>query len=79
MRADRLEEFLCETGRDGAIVLPLLPKAGSAPKRLIVQLHPRDKIPLFTMPGFAMHEGGRATHGAEAVLRHAAALPMART
>ncbi|MGQ0741482.1 MAG: tRNA1(Val) (adenine(37)-N6)-methyltransferase [Alphaproteobacteria bacterium] len=78
MRADRVDDFLGATGRSGIVVLPLLPTVGAPPKRIIVQLRTGDTAPLFTMPGFAMHEDHRATHGAEAVLRHAATLPLTR-
>lgn len=76
LRADRLEDFLSVTGKRGVVVLPLLPSAGDPPKRVIVQLRMGDPAPLATMAGFPLHEDGRPTHGAEAVLRHAAALPI---
>lgn len=76
LRADRLDDFLKVAGRAGAAVLPLLPSAGEAPKRVIVQKRAGDTSPLRTMAGFPLHEDGRPTHGAEAVLRHGAALPI---
>ncbi len=76
LRAGRLNDFLAISGKAGASVLPLLPGVGEPPKRIIVQAVRGDSTPLFTLPGFPLHEGGRPTHGAEAVLRFAAALPL---
>jgi tRNA1(Val) A37 N6-methylase TrmN6 len=78
LRADRLDDFLGVSGKAGAAVLPLLAGVGEPPKRVIVQIRKGDSAALFTAPGFALHEGGRPTHGAEAVLRHGAALPLTR-
>ncbi len=78
LRADRLDDFLGVSGKAGVIVLPLLPTPGEPAKRVIVQARKGDTVPLFTAPGFALHENGRPTHGAEAVLRFAAAIPLAR-
>ena len=79
LRADRLDDFLEVSGRAGVSVLPLLPALGEKPKRVIVQLSKGDRAALFTAPGFALHEDGRPTHGAEAILRHAASLPLTRS
>ncbi len=79
LRADRLDDFLEVSGRAGVSVLPLLPAPGEKPKRVIVQLSKGDSAALFTAPGFALHKYGRPTHGAEAVLRHAASLPLTRS
>lgn len=78
LRADRLNDFLKVSGRTGVAILPLLPGVGEPPKRVIGQIRKGNSAPLYTAPGFALHEGGRPTHGAEAVLRHAAALPLTR-
>jgi tRNA1Val (adenine37-N6)-methyltransferase len=76
LRADRLDDFLNVAGKAGGAVLPLLPSAGEAPKRVIVQKREGDTSPLRTMAGLPLHEDGRPTHGTEAVLRHGAALPL---
>ena len=78
LRADRQDDFLAVSGRAGAVVLPLLPGVGEPPKRVIVQKHLGNTTPFSTMTGFPLHEEGRPTHGAEAVLRHAAALPLVK-
>jgi tRNA1(Val) A37 N6-methylase TrmN6 len=78
LRADRLDDFLQASGRAGVSVLPLLPSIGEKAKRVIVRIRKDDSAALFTAPGFTLHEDGRPTHGAEAVLRHAAALPLTR-
>jgi len=79
LRADRLDDFLNVSGKFGVVVLPLLPSVGEAPKRVIVQLRKGERAALTTMAGFPLHDDGRPTHGADAVLRHAAALPLNRT
>lgn len=76
LRADRLDDFLKASGKFGVVVLPLLSSVGEEPKRVIVQQRKGERAALRTMTGFPLHEGGRPTHGAEAVLRHAAALPV---
>lgn len=76
LRADRQDDFLQASGNAGVAVLPLLPSVGETPKRVIVQKRMGDGSPLRTMAGLPLHEHGRPTHGAEAVLRHGAALPL---
>lgn len=78
LRADRLGDFLAVSGKAGVVVLPLLPAVGEPAKRVIVQIRKDDSQPLFTAAGFPLHEDGRPTHGAEAVLRHGAALPLVK-
>lgn len=76
LRSDRLKDFLDACDNTSAVVLPLLPSVGTAPKRFIVQIRKGRSDPVLRLSGFALHEDGCSTHGAEAVLRHAAALPI---
>jgi tRNA1(Val) A37 N6-methylase TrmN6 len=76
-RADRLAEILAWlAGRAGRIdVLPLLPKAGTAPKRVVLRIRPGGQGGRATLPGLVLHESdGRYTAAADAILRDAAAL-----
>ena len=78
-RADRLEQLLAQfAGRAGEIVVfPLWPGAGKPARRVIVRARKGMASPTRLLPGLVLHEAdGRFTPAAEAVLRHAAALPL---
>ncbi len=77
-RADGLAELLgVMQGKFGGLcVYPLWPKAGQAAKRVIVQGRKNSKAPLQLCAGMVLHEAGKYSAAAEAVLRHAAALVL---
>jgi tRNA1(Val) A37 N6-methylase TrmN6 len=79
-RADRLAEVLAALhGALGELVVfPLWPRAGERPaKRVLVQGRTGSRAPLRLAPGLVLHErDGRYSAAAEAVLRHAKALPL---
>jgi tRNA1(Val) A37 N6-methylase TrmN6 len=81
-RADRLAEVLAALdGPLGALVVfPLWPRAGERPaKRVLVQGRKGSGAPLRLAQGLVLHEpDGRYSAAAEAVLRHAEALPLNR-
>lgn len=76
-RADRLDEILkhMEGLFGGAEILPLLPRTGVAPKRVIIRARKNEKSPIKQCDGLLLHkpEGGY-TDEAEAILRHGEAL-----
>ena len=77
LRADRADEMLAASDGRGVILFPLFPRAGEAPKRMIVQFQKGDDAPLHLTAGLVLHEqDGRNTDAAEAVLRHGAALRL---
>jgi tRNA1(Val) A37 N6-methylase TrmN6 len=80
-RADRLADILSAlAGRVGDLrIHPLWPGQGGKPaKRIIVQARRGARGPLALMPGLVLHQpDGRYTPAADAVLRAAAALPLA--
>ena len=77
IRADRVEEMLAAVDGRGVVLFPLFPRAGEAPKRMIVQFHKGNGEPLRLTAGLVLHEqDGRNTGRAEAVLRHGAALRL---
>lgn len=81
-RADRLDGVLAAyaaAGLGSLAVLPLWPKADGRPaKRVLVQGRRSGRAPLLLLPGLVLHAAdGRFTREADAVLRDAAALPMA--
>lgn len=58
-------------------ILPLLPRAGEAPKRAIAQLRRTSRGEERELEGFVLHQpDGKPTEEAEAVLRHAGALRL---
>ena len=61
-------------GFGAATVTPLWPEAGAAAKRLIVTAQMGSRAPLQLRPGLVLHENGRNTAAAEAILRGGAAL-----
>ena len=79
-RADRLDGlFAALYGSAGAIsVFPLWPNADlSRPaKRVIVQARKGVATPMRLLPGLVLHDNGRYTDSAEAVLRDAAGLEL---
>jgi tRNA1(Val) A37 N6-methylase TrmN6 len=76
IRADRLGEVEATASNASVIVLPLLPRAGESPKRVIVQFR-KSVTGTRTLAGFVLHEvDGRPTTEADAVLRHAAAITL---
>jgi tRNA1Val (adenine37-N6)-methyltransferase len=76
LRADRLAE-LQEGCRAARQTVALLPRAGEAAKRIVVRLFPARPPGDIANPPLILHESdGRPTALAEAVLRHAAALPL---
>ncbi|SME89583.1 tRNA1(Val) A37 N6-methylase TrmN6 [Tistlia consotensis] len=80
LRADRLPEVLAAlAGRAGDLrLLPLWPKPQRPARRLLLQARKGARAPLTLLPGMLLHEpDGRFTLAAEAVLRDAAALPLA--
>lgn len=75
VRADRLDDAMAACPKTGVTVVPLLPRAGEAAKRAIVQIAKGSRGPLRQPPGLVLHEAdGTPTGKAEAILRHGAAL-----
>jgi len=75
IRADRIKDIQAAAGGYGGIVFPLLPRAGSKPKRAIVRIVKLNGAGFSHAAGLILHEAdGRNTEAAEDVLRHAAAL-----
>jgi tRNA1(Val) A37 N6-methylase TrmN6 len=76
-RADRLADLIAALAPafGEARILPLLPKTGAAPKRVIVRAVLGGRGATVEMPGFVLHEpDGRFTAAADKVLRGGAAL-----
>ena len=81
LRADRLNQALAALPEKGVAVFPLWPRAGEAPKRVIVQARKGSNAPFALLPGLVLHsEKGGWTPEADAVLRRGnpLALPGAR-
>ena len=77
LRADRADEMLAAGDGRGVVLFPLFPRAGEAPKRMIVQFQKGSPAPLRLTAGLVLHEAdGRNTDAAEAVLRHGSALRL---
>ena len=77
LRADRVDEILAAGDGTGAVLFPLFPRSGEAPKRMIVQFQKGKPAPLHLTAGLVLHEqDGRNTERAEAVLRHGAMLRL---
>ena len=78
-RADRLgAAFSSLAGRLGAItVYPLWPSRSRPAKRIIIAARKGSAAPLRLLPGLVLHENGAFSAEADAVLRHAKALPVA--
>ena len=74
-RFDAAVAALRGTGFGAVELLPLLPRAGSAAKRVLIRARKGARSPAKILPGLVLHEAdGRFTEAAEAVLRDAAAL-----
>jgi len=79
-RADGLDVVLSglADGFGGVAVLPVHPKPGAPAIRVLVRAIKGSRAPLSLLPGFALADAaGKPTEEAEAVLREAAALPLA--
>ncbi|SFJ00010.1 tRNA1(Val) (adenine(37)-N6)-methyltransferase [Jannaschia pohangensis] len=85
LRADRLADVLTPMAErlGGLIVLPIAGRAGTPANRVILQGRKGARAPLRLLPPFVLHEGAahtgdRDSHtdAAQAVLRHAEALPL---
>ena len=78
LRADRQAEIVDIVGGRGTTVLPLFPRAGEAPKRVIVRIDKEGDAPLRVAAGLVLHlADGKPTPEAEGVLRHAGAVSLA--
>ena len=77
LRADRLDEVMAALPEKGAVILPLLPRAGGTAKRVIVQWRAGCTTPHRILAGFALHQDdNRYTAEADAILRDAGALKV---
>jgi tRNA1(Val) A37 N6-methylase TrmN6 len=77
LRADRLDEVMAALPDQGAVILPLRPRAGGTAKRVIVQWRAGCTEPHRTMDGFVLHQDdNRYTAEADAILRDAGALKV---
>ena len=72
-RADGLDRLLAAMGKKfGAVeIIPLWPKAGEAARRVIVRALKDRRGGLTLQPGIVLHEDGKYTREADAVLREA--------
>jgi tRNA1(Val) A37 N6-methylase TrmN6 len=78
VRADRQHEIIDAVMGRGATILPLFPRMGEAPKRVIVRIEKGSDETFRIAGGLVLHlADGRPTPEADAVLRHAAALAFA--
>ena len=73
---DRLPDMLAalEKGFGGIAVIPLWPDAATAAKRLVVTARLGSRAPFALKPGLILHENGKNTPAAEAILRGGEAL-----
>jgi tRNA1(Val) A37 N6-methylase TrmN6 len=71
--ADRLPAQLAalEKGFGGTTVIPLWPDTATPSKRLIVSAKLGSRAAFTLKPGLVLHENGKFTDAAEAILRHA--------
>lgn len=77
LRADRLNEALAALPDRGVCALPLWPRSGEAPKRVIVQARKGSGAPFALLPGLVLHQkNGAWTDESEAVLRRGEALAL---
>jgi tRNA1(Val) A37 N6-methylase TrmN6 len=74
--ADRRDDILAAAGGYPVVVFPLFPRAGEAPKRLLVRMTNAPHAPLRLARGMILHEGRGNSAAAEDVLRHGAALVL---
>jgi tRNA1(Val) A37 N6-methylase TrmN6 len=78
-RADRLADLRAALDRaacGGQVIVPLWPRIGASPKRVIVLARRGDKTPAQTAKGVVLHEGERFTKQADDILREGAALGL---
>lgn len=71
-RAERLAEL--QALLPGTTTLPLLPRAGMPPKRVLVRAISGGEGPARVLPGFVLHDDAGYTVAAQEVLRHGQAL-----
>jgi tRNA1(Val) A37 N6-methylase TrmN6 len=77
LRADRLNEALAALPEKGVCAVPLWPRAGEAPKRVIVQARKGSQAPFALAPGLILHSAdGAWTPEADAILRRGEALAL---
>jgi tRNA1Val (adenine37-N6)-methyltransferase len=77
LRADRLNEALAALPEKGVCAFPLWPRAGEAPKRVIVQVRKGSAAPFALLPGLVLHQAdGSWTDETDAVLRRGTALAL---
>lgn len=77
LRTDRLNEALAALPERGLCVLPLWPRTGESPKRVIVQARKGSGAPFALLPGLVLHqENGAWTNESEAVLRRGEPLAL---
>ena len=77
LRADRLNEALAALPEKGVCAFPLWPRAGEAPKRVIVQARKGSAAPFALLPGLVLHQpDGSWMPEADAVLRRGTALAL---
>jgi tRNA1Val (adenine37-N6)-methyltransferase len=77
LRADRLNQALAALPQRGCCAFALSPRAGEAPKRVIVQARKGSNAPFALLPGLVLHQpDGSWTPEANAVLRRGGALAL---
>ena len=77
LRADRLNEALAALPEKGVAALPLFPRAGEAPRRVIVQARKGSRAPFALLAGLVLHQpDGAWTPEADAILRRGTALAL---
>lgn len=77
LRADRLNEALAAMPEKGVAAFPLFPRAGEAPRRVIVQARKGSRAPFALLPGLVLHQAdGAWTPEADAILRRGTALAL---
>lgn len=77
LRADRLNEALAALPERGVCALPLWPRAGEVPKRVIVQARKGSGASFALLPGLVLHQdNGGWTNESEGVLRRGEALAL---
>jgi tRNA1Val (adenine37-N6)-methyltransferase len=77
LRADRLNQALAALPERGLCAFPLWPRAGEAPKRVIVQTRKGSAAPFALLPGLVLHQqDGSWTPESDAVLRRGSALAL---
>ena len=77
LRADRLNEALAALPEKGVAAFPLFPRAGEAPRRVIVQARKGSRAPIALLAGLVLHQpDGAWTPEADAILRRGTALAL---